>query len=151
MKRLLLVLTAVAMSISNVTAAVAQAQGPGTVPVVENAVDNTLPGVALAEGISQITGVAISPLLGVSAVGAWRYYRTPAALRERLPWFCHPVAWGFGLGLLALCFLKDLFGTATPALLKKPLDLLELFENKVSGLVASAAIVPLIAAQMAHA
>src|SRR5262245_50315967 len=93
-----------------------------------------LPGVDLTEGISQITGVAISPLLGVSALGAWRYYRTPASQRERLPWFCHPLAWGAGFALLALCFLKDTVGVATPALLKKPLDMAELFENKVSAL-----------------
>jgi hypothetical protein len=110
-----------------------------------------LPGVALAEGISQVTGVAISPLLGSSAMGAWRYYRTPAELRDRLPWFCHPGVWGSCFALLALCFLKDTLGAATPALLKKPLDLLELFEDKLSAVIASAAIIPLIAAQMAHA
>lgn len=33
-----------------------------------------LPGIGLAEGISEITGVAISPLLGVSTVGAWKYW-----------------------------------------------------------------------------
>ena len=32
--------------------------------------DPRLPGIALSEGISQVTGTAISPLLGVSAVGA---------------------------------------------------------------------------------
>ena len=70
--------------------------------------DDRLPGIGLAEGITQVTGVAISPLLGVSGVGAWQYFRTPETLRDQLPWFCHPVAWGIGAGLLALCFLKDL-------------------------------------------
>ena len=56
-----------------------------------------LPGVDLAQGISQLTGVAISPLLGVSAVGAWRYHHTPEASRHLLPWFCSPYAWGLGL------------------------------------------------------
>ncbi len=107
-----------------------------------------LPGVDLAEGISQITGTAVSPMLGVSSVGAWRYYHTPAAMRRALPWFCHPAAWGFGFALLSICFLKDLFGTVAPPFLKKPLDMLELFENKLSALVASAAFVPFIAAQM---
>lgn len=109
-----------------------------------------LPGIELAEGIAQITGTAISPLLGVSTVGAWRYYRTPATERQRLPWFCHPLAWSAGFALLGLCFLKDVAGTAAPAVLKKPLDFAELFENKLSALIAGSAFAPLIAAEMAR-
>lgn len=108
-----------------------------------------LPGVALSQGITEITGVAISPLLGVSSVGAWRYWKTPAAGRDALPWYAQPWAWGTGLGLLTLCFLKDSLGTAVPGLLKKPFDMVELFENKLSALVASGAFVPLIATEMA--
>jgi hypothetical protein len=108
-----------------------------------------LPGVALTQGITEITGVAISPLLGVSSVGAWRYWKTPAAGRTSLPWYAQPWAWGTGLALLALCFLKDSLGTAVPSLLKKPFDMIELFENKASALVASGAFVPLVAQEMA--
>jgi hypothetical protein len=110
----------------------------------------TLPGVSLSEGVSEITGVAISPLLGVSALGAWKYWQTEAALRPRLPWYCHPYVWGTGLALLGICFLKDLLGTATPALVKKPLDFIELFEDKASALVASTAFVPLVALAIAQ-
>lgn len=124
-----------------VAPSVAQAQMPST---------DRLPGVDLAQGISQITGTAISPLLGVSSVGAWRYYHTPETLRDDLPWFCHPGFWGFGFAILTLCFLKDLFGTVAPPLIKKPFDIAELFESKLSALVASAAFVPFIAAQMAQ-
>src|SRR5258708_8578698 len=46
--------------------------------------------------------------------------------------------------MLAACFLKDSLGTALPAALKKPFDLIELFENKLSALVAAAAFVPLV-------
>lgn len=109
-----------------------------------------LSGIELAEGIAQITGTAISPLLGVSSVGAWRYYRTPAAERERLPWFCHPLAWGTGFALLGLCFLKDVAGTAAPTLLKKPFDFAELFEDKLSAVIAGSAFIPFIAAEMAR-
>lgn len=107
-----------------------------------------LPGVALSQGITEITGVAISPLLGVSAVGVWRYWTTPAGDRLALPWYAQPWAWGTGLALLSLCFLKDSLGTAVPGLLKKPFDMVELFENKLSALVASSAFVPLVAAEM---
>jgi len=108
-----------------------------------------VPGVALSQGITEITGVAISPLLGVSAVGAWRYWKTPAEARASLPWYAQPWAWGTGMALLALCFLKDSLGTAVPGVLKKPFDMVELFENKASALVASGAFVPLVAAEMA--
>jgi hypothetical protein len=112
--------------------------------------DTRLPGVALAEGITQLTGVAISPLLGVSGVGAWEYFTTEASRRPELPWFCHPVAWGIGFGILALVLIKDLSGAALPAMLKKPLDVIELFENKLSAIVASAALVPFLDRQIAE-
>lgn len=108
-----------------------------------------LPGVALSQGITEITGVAISPLLGVSSVGAWRYWNAPAEARSSLPWYAQPWAWGTGFAVLVLCFLKDSLGTAVPGVLKKPFDMVELFENKASALVASGAFVPLVAAEMA--
>lgn len=108
-----------------------------------------LPGVAMTQGITEITGVAISPLLGVSSVGAWRYWKTPAAGRAALPWYAQPWAWCTGFALLSLCFLKDSIGTALPGLLKKPFDMVELFENKASALIASGAFVPLVAHEMA--
>jgi len=112
--------------------------------------ETLLPGVALSQGITEITGVAISPLLGVSTIGAWQYWRAPQAKRAGLPWYAQPWAWGTGLAVLGLCFLKDTLGTAVPGLLKKPLDMVELFENKLSALVASSAFVPLVAAEMAR-
>jgi hypothetical protein len=119
-------------------------------PTTTQALPSTdrVPGVDLAEGLSQLTGVAISPLLGVSSVGAWRYYHTPEPLRDSLPWFCHPYVWRIGFFLLGLCFLKDFFGTAAPPLIKKPLDVAELFENKLSGLIACSAFLPFIVSQM---
>ncbi len=109
-----------------------------------------LPGVSLSQGVSEITGVAISPLLGVSAMGVWTYWKTEPHLRHRLPWYCHPGVWGTGLAVIILCFLKDFLGTAAPPLVKKPLDFLELFENKLSALVATVGFVPLVALAMAH-
>ncbi len=114
----------------------------------ELATTDRLPGVDLAEAITSVTGVAISPLLGVSAVGAWHYVRTAPELRGELPWFCHPLAWGLGLTVLVLCALKDVVGTTTPALLKKPIDVAELFENKASGMLVCATFVPFVADQV---
>lgn len=117
----------------------------------ESQADTRPPGVALAEGITEITGVAISPLLGVSVVGSWTYYKAPPEDRADLPWYCQPWAWCTGFAVLSLCFLKDSVGAAAPGILKKPFDLAELFENKASALVASAAFVPLVAREMTHA
>jgi hypothetical protein len=103
------------------------------------------PGVEAAQALSTLTGVAISPLLGVGAVGAWRYFHTTPAQRPSLPWFARPWFWGTALMLVLLVFLKDALGTALPAALKKPFDLLELFENKFSALVAAGALVPILA------
>lgn len=118
--------------------------------IIANTEADRLPGIDLAEGVTQLTGVAISPLLGVSAVGAWQYYNAPEAQRARLPWFCHPVVWGGGFCIIGLCFIKDLFGTVAPPLVKKPLDVAELFESKLSALVACSAFVPFVVSQMAR-
>lgn len=119
-------------------------------PVLGFVQTDRVPGVDLAQGISEITGTAVSPLLGVSAVGAWKYSQTAPELRGSLPWYCHPWVWGTGFALLGLCFLKDTLGTVAPPLVKKPLDMIELLESKLSALVASAAFVPLIATEMAR-
>ena len=103
------------------------------------------PGVEAAQALSTLTGVAISPLLGVGAVGAVKYFRTPAQKRGGLAWFAQPWFWGPALLLVGLVFLKDALGPATPTALKKPLDVLELFENKLSGLLAMGLFVPIIA------
>src|ERR1017187_9954272 len=118
--------------------------GPSTKPAT--------PGVELANAISIITGTAISPLLGVSAVGAWKYFhaQTPQQ-RARLPWFAQPWFWIPAFVLVTACFLKDTVGITAPRLLKKPLDVADAIEHKISGLIATGAFVPLIIAVFPHA
>ena len=103
-------------------------------------------GLEAAQAISTITGVAISPLLGVSGIGVWKYFKTAPEKRAKLPWYAQPWFWGPALLLVVLAFVKDTFGTALPTVVKKPLDVAEAIENKISGLVAAGAFVPLIAA-----
>jgi hypothetical protein len=103
----------------------------------------------LAETVSLITGVAISPLLGVGAVGAYQWWSTPKEKQNELPWFANPLFWAPALLLVAACFLKDTAGIAIPAVLKKPFDVADAIENKVSGIVATGAFVP-IAASIFH-
>jgi len=103
-------------------------------------------GVELAQAISLVTGVAISPLLGTGAVGAWKYYQArTASERAVLPWFAQPWFWIPALLIVTACFLKDTVGIAVPKVLKKPFDAAEVIEHKVSGLIATGAFVPLIA------
>ncbi|NQU10039.1 hypothetical protein HQ590_04565 [bacterium] len=102
-------------------------------------------GVEAATTIAKITGVAISPMLGVGVLGAWDYFRTPGDQKADLPWYARPLFWVPALLLVGAVALKDAAGTAVPPGLKKPLDVAETIENKVSGLVAVGAFVPLIA------
>ncbi len=104
----------------------------------------------LCETVSMITGVAISPMLGVGAVGAYDYFqaKTPEQ-KAKLPWFANPLFWIPALLLVGACFLKDTAGIALPTVLKKPFDVAETVEHKISGLVATGAFVP-IAASIFH-
>jgi hypothetical protein len=108
------------------------------------------PGAEVAQMISTVTGVAISPLLGMSAVGAWHWAKAPAAQRASLPWFAQPWFWIPALVLVGMCMAKDALGTAAPTLMKKPFDVAEAVEHKLSGLVAAGLFVPL-AAMVFHA
>jgi hypothetical protein len=103
------------------------------------------PGVGIAQTISTITGVAISPLLGVSAVGCWQYYhaRTDEE-KAKLPWFANPMFWVPAFLLVLACFVKDTAGTVLPTVLKKPFDVADAIEHKISGLVATGAFVPIM-------
>ena len=112
--------------------------------------DTKSPGLEAAKAISMITGVAISPLLGVGAVGAYEYFNSPVARRARLSWYAQPWFWLPALLVVALVGLKDVVGTALPPGLKKPLDALETIENKISGLIAAGAFVPLVVSIFGH-
>jgi hypothetical protein len=102
------------------------------------------PGTHLAQQISLLTGIAISPLLGSSAYGCYLWYKAPEGQKANLPWFAQWWFWVPGLLIVAVCFIKDTAGNALPTVVKKPFDIIEAFENKISGLVATGAIVPFL-------
>lgn len=122
------------------------AMAAGTASSAAKPKDTKPPGVEMAQALTTITGVAISPLLGVSAVGAWHSFRADASHRASLSWYAQPWFWITGLLIVALVFAKDVFGAALPPGWKKPFDVAELIENKLSALVAAGAFVPLFAA-----
>lgn len=101
------------------------------------------PAAPIATAISTITGIAISPLLGTSGYGAYKWFTAKDdAARKALPWFAQVKFWLPALLLVVVCAAKDTFGTVVPPGLKKPLDILETIENKFSGLVAAGAVIP---------
>jgi hypothetical protein len=96
-------------------------------------------GEEIARTVTLTTGVPISPLLGVSGLGAWRWYRTPETARATLPWYAQPWFWGTGLFLVFLFAANTTIGGLVPGL-KKPMDFVEEHENKFSALVAAPAV-----------
>jgi len=89
-------------------------------------------GQSVSTALATVTGTAISPLVGVCAIGIFDYYRTPKEQRGNLPVYEKPKFWiPIGI-LLILIFLKDTVGGFAP-LIKKPLDAIEvLLVNKAA-------------------
>ena len=89
-------------------------------------------GQQISSAVATVTGVSVSPLVGVCVLGAWEHYRTSKSEREKLPLYTRPVFW-IPIGvLLVLILIKDTVGGFAP-LVKKPLDAAEvLLVNKAS-------------------
>src|ERR1035438_10734900 len=99
----------------------------------------------MAQTLSTVTGVAISPLLGVGAIGCYQYCKAKTnAEKAKLPWFANPLFWVPALLLVGARILKDTIGITVPTVLKKPFDMAETCEHKISGLVATGAFVPIM-------
>lgn len=97
----------------------------------------------LATAVTTVTGIAISPLLGTGAYGAYQWMAAKdEAARAKLPWYAQWSFFGPALLLVGACAAKDALGAVVPPGLKKPLDVLETIENKATGLVAAGAVVP---------
>lgn len=105
---------------------------------------------SLSQALSQATELAISPLLTLTALSAWRWFHTDAAARGELSFYAQPWFWGPAFLLLCLVFFKEAFVARIPGA-KKPLDALQLVENKVSGLIASPLAVGALAAALYRA
>jgi hypothetical protein len=95
-----------------------------------------LSGEIIAEEISKATGFAISPILGISVLGAYTYYTTPVEKRDRVPWHAKPPFWVPLLVVLAGIILKDSSKIALPKIIIMPLDAIEtLLEKNVSAVL----------------
>src|SRR5580700_7717401 len=143
-KRLILVVAALAV-IVGIICLTARAAPGASAPGPAQTKYPPPPGVGIAQTLTTITGVAISPLLGVSAVGCYQYCKAATdEERAKLPWFASPLFWVPAFLLVVACFIKDTAGTALPPGAKKPFDALETVEHKISGLVATGAFVPIM-------
>lgn len=114
-------------------------------------VNDRSPAAPIAGALSTITGIAISPLLGTGAFGAYKWWITKdAAARDALPWYAQPNFWLPALLLVGVCAAKDAFGAVVPPGWKKPLDVLETIENKATGLIAAGAVIPFTMAALSE-
>lgn len=115
--------------------------GAGAAPAAP--VADRSPVAPLATAVTTVTGIAISPLLGTGAYGAYQWMAAKDdAARAKLPWYAQWSFFGPALLLVGACAAKDALGAVVPPGLKKPLDVLETIENKATGLVAAGAVVP---------
>ena len=94
----------------------------------------------MASHISEITGVAASPLLGLTVIGCLEYFNNRDH-PERLPLICSP--WIFLPGMLVLLLIagKDTIGEIYGPL-KKPLDMADNAQMCVTAVLAGITMVP---------
>lgn len=111
----------------------ANAQHPAdrTPPIQNQLIFN---GEMIANEISKATGLAISPILGISVLGAYTYYTTPTGERGKVPWHAKPPFWGPLLVVLLGIIIKDSSKIALPKIIIMPLDAIEtLLEKNISA------------------
>lgn len=86
-----------------------------------------------------LTGEAVNPLFGVTALGMYNYFKAPEHLRESLPLYDRPVVW---VPLLCIIFLMLFNSTICEAFpfLKVPLNALGDIVNKAGAV----AVLPLV-------
>ena len=100
---------------------------------------------AITSGITQITGLAINPLLVLIVIGVYEYYWPTAG--KTLPRYANPWIWGslcallaFSLGLRLLTPLIPGFGKLLKGVI--------LVEQKIMGLLTAGLLIPTIALTM---
>lgn len=99
-------------------------------------------GAAAATAFNEATGVALTPLLGLTILGAARWYVTAPELRAALPFHQQPWFWGTGLALVLIFF----FGHRVPVI-DRAFKVFKTWENKASALLA----LPLVSLAVAKA
>lgn len=96
-----------------------------------------------ARGLSTVAMASLSPLLSVSIMGIKERVTAPEG--TALPFHARTEFLAFALVLLLLLLCKDTLGELFPVA-KKPLDALDVIQNKAIGIACAAAILPNVAA-----
>lgn len=107
--------------------------GTAPPPQIDSAVPGYSQGAVIAHQFTAATGVAISPLLGLTVLGGMRWYWTSPELRSRLPWYEQPLFWGTGIAVLVVMF----FGHRLPVI-RAFFKAAKLWESKLAGALAVA-------------
>ncbi|MEC4991426.1 MAG: hypothetical protein SAJ37_22050 [Oscillatoria sp. PMC 1068.18] len=103
----------------------------------------------ISEELSEMTGKAVSPLLGMTVIGWFRNLCTEEQYKPLLPWYYQANFLKFSLVSLLILTLKDtLLAPLGP--LKKPLDALGEIVHGISGLVALPTTVIYFADSLSH-
>ena len=89
----------------------------------------------ISEELSEMTGKAVTPLLGMTVIGVFRNFCTEGEDKTLLPWYYQTEFLIFIFGLLLMVTLKDTV-LAPLGPLKKPLDALAEILHGITGLVA---------------
>ena len=107
----------------------------------------------VATGVAQVTGLAISPLLVLVAIGGYDYFSAggPDASAGGLPLHANPWLLVPCALVLALTIAKKFASPAIPLPIRKMLDAAEYLEAKLSALVAAGVLLPTILSTVAAA
>lgn len=106
-------------------------------------------GERLNQAFVSLTGQAINPLVGVTVLGMYNYFRTDEIYREYLPLHDQPYVWIPFLVIILLMLFNSTLCEALP-FLKVPLNALGDFVNKVGALTLLPLIVKLFAESVAE-
>ena len=110
------------------------------------AVQRVFRGDRLNQAFVVLTGEAINPLFGITALGIYNYVRTDESLRRHLPLHDQPVVWIPLLIIVLLMLFNSTICEAVP-FLKVPLNALGDIVNKAGA----AAVLPLVVKMFADA
>lgn len=104
---------------------------------------------AVATGVAQVTGLAISPLLVLVTLGWTDFLRPGGMSAASLPLHANPWLLVPCSVVLAMALLKKCASPAIPLPVRKLLDAAEYLEAKLSALVAAGVLLPTIMATFA--
>jgi hypothetical protein len=105
---------------------------------------------AFGNGLGQLTGIAVSPLLVLSIFGAIDWYGAVAG--EPLPLHASPWVWGTAITVAAIALLVPFVaGTAAPGPVAKFAAAARYLEEQFSGLIAAGIFLPTLSVTLSAA